>query len=120
MSVFVVQNQRRLDRAKNAYVPKFDLNPALEYGKLVYLLSPTAKPFEPEPVIDELHEKLGNYDDDDYLLLVGNPMLIGWAVAIAGEYNYGRVRTLQWSGKDNRYLSVNAQLFPVDGTPVAP
>lgn len=114
MTVYVVQNQMRYDRNQGKLVPKFDLNPALEFGNLHYLLSPTAKPFEPAPIIRELHEKLSTYSDDDYLLLIGNPMVMSWAVAVAAEYNEGYVTTLQWSGRDNRYLPVSAQLYPLD------
>jgi len=104
--VFVVQNQHRLNAAKQQFEPKFDLSPAAEYGELVYLLSPTASPFRPEPLVAELREKLRGFDDDDHLLLIGNPVLIGLAVTIASDWNDGSVSLLQWSGKDGRYLRV--------------
>ena len=49
--VFVVQNQHRWNRDAGRFEPKFDLTPAQQFGELVYLLSPTAAPFRPEPVI---------------------------------------------------------------------
>lgn len=104
--VFVVQNQHRWDREREQFVPKFDLTPAEEFGQLTYLLSPTAAPFNPAPVVEELHTKLEAFDDDDLLLLVGNPVLIGLSVAVAADMNDGRVRLLQWSGKDQRYLEI--------------
>lgn len=107
--VFVVQNQHRWNRQAEKFEPKFDLAPAESYGELVYLLSPTAAPFNPEPVLDELREKLDDFDDGDYLLLVGNPVLIGFSVAIAAAKNEGRVNFLQWSGKDRRYITVQAE-----------
>jgi hypothetical protein len=107
--VFVVQNQHRWDRDKQKFEPKFDLEPAAEFGELTYLLSPTAAPFRPEPVIAELKQKLQDYRDGDHLLLVGNPVLIGFAVALAADANEGRVSLLQWSGKDQRYIAVEAQ-----------
>lgn len=104
--VFVVQNQHRWDRDKAKFVPKFDLTPAQVFGDLVFLLSPTAAPFRPEPVVSELREKLRDFGPEDTLLLVGNPVLIGLAVAVAADYNDGSVSVLQWSGKDQRYLKV--------------
>lgn len=106
--VFVVQNQHRWNRDKQRFEPKFDLTPAQEFGELVYLLSPTAAPFRPEPIIEELKEKLADFRPGDHLLLVGNPVLIGFAVAIAADANGGDVSLLQWSGKDQRYITVEA------------
>ena len=109
--VFVVQKQMRFDRDVGDYVPKFDLSPAREYGELHYLLSPSAAPFSPESILAELHERLADFGDSDYLLLVGNPCLIGFATAIASDYNDGRINLLQWNGKERRYLPVSADLF---------
>lgn len=108
--VYVVQNQHRWDREKEAFVPKFDLAKAQQYGELVCLLSPTAAPFHPGPVVEELRSKLEWYEEGDYLLLVGNPVLIGCAVAIASQATKGRVRLLQWSGTDQRYIPVEVNL----------
>jgi hypothetical protein len=44
------------------------------------------------------------------LLLIGNPILIGCAVAIAARANAGRVKLLQWSGTDQRYVTVQVDL----------
>jgi hypothetical protein len=108
--VYVVQLQHRFDRERGELVPKFDLSPAEQHGELVYLLSPTAAPWTPEKIIPELRHKLRDFTDDDHLLLVGNPVLIGWAVAVASHWNEGRVACLQWSGKDKRYTRIEARL----------
>ena len=110
--VFIVQKQMRFDEDKAELVPKFNVEPARVFGEFRYLLSPTASPFNPEPIIDDLHEKLQGFADEDSILLLGNPALIGWACSIAAYYNKGRVATLQWSGKDRRYIRVVAELNP--------
>src|SRR5690606_29686130 len=107
--VFVVQNQHRWNRDEQRFEPKFDLTPAKEFGELVYLLSPTAAPFRPEPIIEELREKLSDFGTGDYLLLVVNPILLGFAGAIAGDADGRDVSLLQWSGKDQRYIAVKAR-----------
>lgn len=109
--VFVVQNQHRWDKDKGVFTPKYDLSSAKSYGELVDLLTPTASPFNSEPVVRELREKLAWFGDDDSLLLVGNPVLIGCAVAIAASVNQGRVAMLQWSGTDRRYVRVFVEVF---------
>lgn len=104
--VLVVQKTMRWDAGKGELVPKFDVSPAQKYGQVEYLLSPTASPFRPDALVGELHEKLKNFSDDDCLLLIGNPVLIGMAVSIAADYNDGHVRVLQWSGRASEYLPI--------------
>lgn len=110
MTVYVVQNQKHLNDRSGALEPKFDLSTAAKYGPLVDLLSPTARPFSPAHVIGVLREKLGAFSDTDYLLLIGNPALIGFTVAIAAEANEGRVKLLQWDGRKKEYVPIVADL----------
>jgi hypothetical protein len=113
--VFVVQEPTRWDNEKKAIVPKFnpsDLAKAEQFGKIEYLLSPRAAPFNSAPIIRELSEKLDGFGPEDYLLCTGNPILIGLASAIAADASEdGSVRFLQWSGKDQAYIPINAQVF---------
>lgn len=104
--VYVVQNQHRWNKDADRFEPKFDMSTAERFGELVYLLSPTAAPFNPNPIVRELREKLREYREGDHLLLIGNPALILAVGAIAASYNAGRVSVLQWSGKDQRYLNI--------------
>lgn len=104
--VFVIQNQHRWNAGVEKFEPKFDLSPAEEFGELVYLLSPTASPFNPDPLIKELRNKLYDFGPDDYLLLIGNPVLIGLSVSIA-SLCCDSVSLLQWSGKDRRYIKIS-------------
>lgn len=108
--VFVVQNQHRLNDRSGNLEPKFDFSSAERYGELIYLLSPTARPFSPEHVISQLKDKLIDFRDEDCLLLIGNPCLIGFAVAVASWANEGRVRVLQWDGRRREYVLVESRL----------
>lgn len=107
--VYIVQKPLTKDE-DGILVPRFDLSPAAEYGEREFLLGPNAKPFEPEAVARELHSRLRFYTADDYLLLIGNPILIGMASAIAAYYTDGKVNFLQWSGRHRKYLPVYASL----------
>lgn len=112
MTVFVIQQQMRLDSVTGNLVPRFtSIDKALRFGKIEFLLSPSASPFAPALVLGDLHEKLRNFNDKDCLLLIGNPVLIGMATAIAGHYNQGRVRFLQWSGRHSEYTEVVAKIY---------
>lgn len=108
--VYVVQNQTRQNPKTGQLEPKFNLSSAEQFGRMEYLLSPTARPFSPEHAIGEMREKLRNYTSEDYLLLIGNPCLIGFAVAIAADFNDGFVKVLQWNGVERRYIPISADL----------
>ena len=107
MTVYAVQKQMKFDQEKKELVPRFtSINKAERWGEIVYLLSPSAHPFSPELVLGDIHEKLSSFSDDDHLLLIGNPGLIGMTTAIACYYNEGRVKLLQWSGRHNEYTEI--------------
>ena len=112
MTVFAVQQQMRFDQVRKELVPRFtSINKAERWGQIVYLLSPSAHPFNPDLVLDDMHEKLSDFSDDDHLLLIGNPGLIGMATTIAAWYNNGSVKLLQWSGRHNEYTEIVAKIY---------
>ena len=112
MTVYVVQKQMKFDQEKGELVERFpSIHKAERFGEIDYLLSPSASPFSPALVVGDLHEKLKHFSDDDHLLLIGNPALIGMAVSVACHYNSGRVRFLQWSGKHFDYTEIVAKIY---------
>lgn len=107
MTVYVVQKQMRFDSSSGNLVPKFPgLFQAEKWGELAYLLSPTASPFNAEGILQDLRFKLKHFCDEDYLVLIGNPALIGAATSIAAYANGGRVKCLQWSGRQKDYAEI--------------
>lgn len=112
MTVYVIQQQMRFDQTLKELVPRFtSINKAERWGEIKYLLSPSAHPFNPDLVLGDMHEKLQSFSDNDHLLLIGNPGLIGMATALAAHYNEGRVKLLQWSGRHNEYTEIAAQIY---------
>ena len=108
MSVYVVQNHSSYNSEAGIMEPRFDLSPAEKFGELVYLLPPIAVPNRPKEIIHKLQEKLSNFSDQDYLLLIGNPCFIGWVTAIAAKANRGKVKMLQWNGRRKQYYEISA------------
>lgn len=108
-TVYIIQDQKWVDPETNQLRSKFNFEPAEKYGELEFLLKPSASPFDLEPVLKKLHSTLFNFTDNDFLLLTGNPVLMGLAVAIAADYNQGNVNMLQWSGAKQTYVPVLAQ-----------
>ena len=112
MTVYVVQKQMRFDDELGELVPRFpSIEMASKWGDLKYLLSPSAHPFKPDAVLKDLHGKLKNYGDEDFLLLIGNPALIGMSVSVAAHYNKGAIQLLQWSGRQKTYTEICTRLF---------
>lgn len=114
MTVYVVQDHRRYNKETGEFESVHDLTPAEEFGPLRYLLSPTAAPWASESIIADLWAGLEDFGPDDYLLMVGNPVLCGLATAIACDVNDGAIRFLQWNGRERKYTAVEAQVFDVD------
>lgn len=114
MTVFVVQDQKWIDPTDGQLKSKFDFTSALQFGELEYLLEPRTTPYNLEVPLGLMHNKLATYNPTlDYLLLVGNPVLIGLAVAVAADAGEGDVSLLQWSGAKRCYIPIQASgIFP--------
>jgi hypothetical protein len=98
--VFVVQ--QNIKRSEDGtMVPRFDMTKAYEFGDVRIILPHGSQPSGETK--ERLKENLKAYTDDDYILPVGNPTLIGWAVYYAACYNDGFVKTLQWNSRKNSY-----------------
>jgi len=108
--VYVVQRQFRYDSEKGSVVPRYDLAPAEKYGELRLILTDRTAVEKSAQIISKMDLLLRNYSDDDYLLLIGHPVLIGWATALAAAHNKGRIKQLVWSGKDRCYNPVESFL----------
>ena len=85
---------------------------ASRYGTVQEPLLPaTANLFlTTRPVIRTLRDKLRNFTDDDFLLLVGDPNIIGLACAIAASTNVGKYKTLKWDRDSRRYYAASCDI----------
>jgi hypothetical protein len=92
--------------------PKFDLTRAEKYGKLKVLLKEhTNIIFSPGPIVFELRRLLKDYTSNDYLLLLGDPAVIGLACAIASDINNGRFNLLKWDRREKVYYPLEIDLY---------
>ncbi len=92
-----------------------DLTDAERYGRLVEVLTPEAKPWDPT-VADELDAAMQETSGDDWLLCLGNPTLIAVAAG-AFALMHGRLNVLQFQSRQGRYEAVRFE-FDEDGTRV--
>lgn len=104
--VYVPQVPHKLNRATGALEP-LDMSPAREWGEVKVILTPGANPFTSMPaIIDDLHAALQDITPNDFIILVGNPAIMGAMAAIAAEYTEGKLRVLQWHKYQNRYNEI--------------
>ena len=54
--------------------------------------------------------KIVNFNDDDYLLLTGDPAAIALAAAVAARQNGGRFKMLKWDRQTAKYFPLSANL----------
>lgn len=107
--VYIAQVPHRLNRDTGELEP-LDLSPAREWGELHVILTPGANPFNSmDGIVDDLHAALQDLTEEDYLILVGNPAIMGVMAAIAAQY-VRRLRILQWHGKQHKYNLVEAEV----------
>ena len=91
--------------------PKFNIMGALKYGKLKVLLKENTQiVLSPGPIVFELRRLLKNYTSKDYLLLSGDPSVIGIAVAIVSDINNGRFNLLKWDRQEKVYYPLEINL----------
>ena len=100
MSVFVTQEN-----------PRVDIVSASKWGDL----EPLASPFDqvhlnPSRIVSQLRRKLQNFNDEDWLLAMGDTAIIGIAFALAASVNHGRINLLKWDKIEKQYYSVKINL----------
>ena len=92
--------------------PKFNIMGALKYGKLKVLLKENTQiVLSPGPIVFELRRLLKDYTSDDYLLLSGDPSVIGIAVAIVSDINNGKFNLLKWDRQEKVYYPLEINLY---------
>lgn len=84
---------------------------ATKFGELISLLPGRLNiTMNPAPVLRELKQKLKDFNDQDYILPIGDPIAIGLAFTVAMELNRGKFRALKWDKVANSYYVVNVDI----------
>lgn len=90
--------------------PVHSLTEAAVYGDIEVLIATNHVGIALQPLIASMKNKLRNFDDDDYLLPVGDPVAIGIATTIAAAYNRGRVNFLRWDRQTRSYIKIKVEM----------
>ena len=92
--------------------PKINIMGATEYGKFKFLLPELSQIiFSPGPLIFKLRKELAKYRTLDYLLLTGDPAIIGVACSIVSDMTNGKYNLLKWDKQERKYYSIAINLY---------
>ena len=67
--------------------------------------------FSPAPMIRKMKRMLKDFSDDDYLLLTGDPAMIGVACSIVSETNNGKYKLLKWDRQERQYYPISINMY---------
>ena len=92
--------------------PKINIMGAAKYGKFKFLLPEDSQIiFSPGPLIYKLRSLLKNFKKDDYLLLTGDPAIIGVACSIVSDITNGKYNLLKWDKQERTYYPIEINLY---------
>ena len=105
--VYVVQEIPGTKEGK----PKINIMGAATYGTFKFLLPELSQIiFSPGPLIYKLRQALKDFTENDYLLLTGDPAIIGVACSLASEMTNGKYKLLKWDRQERKYYPIEINL----------
>jgi folate-dependent tRNA-U54 methylase TrmFO/GidA len=99
MTVYVLQEMGRNIRSAEKFG---DLKVVLPDNKQIVLSS--------GPLTFKLKHELKDFNDDDYLLLMGDPAIIAVAGAVVSDVNGGKFKVLKWDRDEKKYYDIEIDL----------
>ena len=87
-----------------------NLLPAAAFGEIEFLLPATSNiMFAPAPTVNRIRYGLKDFSEEDYLLLIGDPLAIGVATAVANQH-VKTIKFLKWDNRQYKYYPVEVEL----------
>jgi len=91
--------------------PKINILGAAQFGTFKFLLPELSQIiFSPGPLIFKLRKGLKNYRQKDFLLLTGDPAIIGVACSIVSDMTNGKYKLLKWDKQERKYYAIEINL----------
>jgi hypothetical protein len=98
-----------------AGTPKINIMGAAAYSTtndFIFLLPEFSQMiFSPGPLIFKLRKGLKNFTKEDYLLLTGDPAIIGVACSIVSDITNGKYNVLKWDKQERKYYPIEINLY---------
>ena len=95
--------------------PKINIMGASVYsssGKFNFLLPEFSQIiFSPGPLVYKLRQGLKEFKKRDYLLLTGDPAIIGVACSIVSDITGGKYNLLKWDKQERKYYPIEINLY---------
>ena len=92
--------------------PKINIMGASKYGEFKFLLPEFSQIiFSPGPLIFKLRKSLKDFSTEDYLLLTGDPAIIGVACSIVSDITNGKYNLLKWDKQERQYYPIEINLY---------
>ena len=92
--------------------PKINVMGASKYGRFKFLLPEMSQMiFSPGPLIFKLRKGLKDFTTEDYLLLTGDPAIIGVACSIVSDMTNGKYKLLKWDKQERKYYPIEINLY---------
>ena len=92
--------------------PKINILGAADYGTFKFLLPELSQMiFSPGPLIFKLRKSLKDYSTKDFLLLTGDPAIIGVACSIVSNITNGKFNLLKWDKQERKYYPIQINLY---------
>ena len=106
--VYVIQHIAGTAEGK----PKINIIGAAEFGSFKFLLPELSQIiFSPGPLIFKLRKALKDFKKEDYLLLTGDPAIIGVACSIVSDITNGKYNLLKWDKQERKYYPIEINLY---------
>jgi hypothetical protein len=92
--------------------PKFNIMGASEYGNLKFLLDERSQMiFSPGPLIFKLKNLVRHFKPTDYLLLTGDPAIIGVVCCLVSDLTNGKFNLLKWDRQEKKYYPIEIDVY---------
>ena len=92
--------------------PKINILGASQFGRMKFLLPELSQIiFSPGPLIYKLRKNLKDFKEGDFLLLTGDPAIIGVACSIVSNITNGKYNLLKWDKQERKYYPIKINLY---------
>ena len=92
--------------------PKINIMGASNYGEMKFLLPEFSQIiFSPGPLIFKLRKNLKDFKLGDYLLLTGDPAIIGVACSIVSDITNGKYNLFKCDKQERKYYPIEINLY---------
>ena len=111
MTARVFMPQEPMKMIDRVWVPSHDTRKLFDFGEVIVCAPPGRMIFSTAPIVMSMKEKLTDFTDDDFIVGIGDPSLLGIICALAAHYNRGKFKILKWDKEIKRYIPVQVDLF---------